>query len=497
LVQEWREEERFEMETQYVSATLCPVWRGAIFTLPVIRTCGGTLRITVRDWDAIGKHVVLGMCEIPLEDLPNVYDERSGKAGFEVDNWYELQQPERGATPWRVEPAVPIVDAEDEITAIVGKKVRFGERGVGWTQRACRATSERGVNRAFRATSKRRSFRATSKRLPLTLPPPSPFTHLPPFQSSSLVGAQTAQELFGFIKNVVTEPLVVASKLAKLNLKHGLRVEKKKARIRVKIRLEVNPWADILSHTWLPPVPPIPQEQFDPNVMIGYSKHLHKLADPHIATLMSFLNAVMWTNPAQTARTFVIYTLAYMVHVALGMKIMLILMHMYFFVWVLRIHRGKKGPLLRRGDSFGKDEGEGGEFDRGGMNGMINWIGKRIGNKGLTVLQNTLRNMIDLGEDVRAMFSSGSDPKLTRGVMAGVICSLLVVSILELWLTVLLYSLSLLFILSPAFPQLMRICLGTARGIECFFGRKKLFLIYNQDDDEKKAQEILWPSKQE
>ena len=87
LIQEWRKDSRFELETHYVSATLCPVWRGATVTLPVIRTCGGTLRIAVHDYDAIGKHEVLGMCEVPLEDLPNVYDPGGGPAAFEVDNW--------------------------------------------------------------------------------------------------------------------------------------------------------------------------------------------------------------------------------------------------------------------------------------------------------------------------------------------------------------------------------------------------------------------------
>jgi hypothetical protein len=91
VVAEWRKEARYTMETTYVSATLCPVWRGAVMTLPITRSSDAILRLEVLDYDAIGAHTLLGTCEIPIEDLPLAENDLKGP--FLVDNWYEMTLP--------------------------------------------------------------------------------------------------------------------------------------------------------------------------------------------------------------------------------------------------------------------------------------------------------------------------------------------------------------------------------------------------------------------
>jgi len=86
---EWVGSSRFSMDTTYVSATLCPVWRGAVFTLPVVRSEGCVVRFEVFDYDAIGSHTMLGILEVPMEDLPLAEEDLMGRG--EVDNWYEMR----------------------------------------------------------------------------------------------------------------------------------------------------------------------------------------------------------------------------------------------------------------------------------------------------------------------------------------------------------------------------------------------------------------------
>jgi hypothetical protein len=382
---------------------------------------------------------------------------------FEVENWYELLPPSQPtkSTPWRVEPAVPIVDHEDEITAIVGSS-----------------------------------------------------------SHSSIPGSQTATEFFSFVKGVVTEPLVVASKLARVNLKHGLRVEKKKARIRVKLRLEVNTLSDVLSHTWLPPVPPVPTEIFEPKVTLSLSKKLHKLVDPYIDQIVAFANAVKWSKGVEFNRANVKryskWVAVWVLHVFLGLKTTLVCMHLYAIFYLLTVMRAlkKQGvvhainngsvdsqsntPLLQRHSSFaGDDAGD----EAASMNVMINWIGKKIGNAGLNNLQTTLRNVIELVEEVQSITS---DLALTKGCLGGALVSGIFVTICSLRVVTLVYSLSLLFVLSPSFLRMVRISVGCMRGFNCYLQRKKLFLIYLEDSSRSggvgsgsKDEAISWPSKQD
>ena len=102
---------------------------------------------------------------------------------------YELQLPERGPFPWKVEPAVPIVADEVEIGGGSAKK------------------------------------------------------------NGGIIGRQTAAEVIGFVKHALTSPLVAASRLARVSLKQGSRAGERRARIRLKIKMEVNGSADVLSHT--------------------------------------------------------------------------------------------------------------------------------------------------------------------------------------------------------------------------------------------------------
>jgi hypothetical protein len=292
VVAEWKKESRYAMETTYVSATLCPVWRGAVMTLPITRSADAVLRLEVLDYDAIGSHTLLGTCEIPIEDLPLAEPDLKGP--FLVDNWYEMTLPDQVKTGYgrrRVSPSTP-VDVEG--------------MGKGRTKRA--------------------------------------------------VGLNSAKELAVFAGNAISEPIFFLSKLTGANLK-STRLPTKKAaerksikpKIRLKIKLCLNPVADVLSHTFLPPTAPIPRDKFDLQSLIRYGVKLEKLVDPHIKFMVSFVNSCRWVEvdpdngrisiraTPEDVKTYIKWLAIYLAHVLLGFKFCSILLHCYLFRFLVKV----------------------------------------------------------------------------------------------------------------------------------------------------------------
>jgi len=120
---EFAREHRFELRTDSVSGTLCPVFRGGVMTLPIVRTRGTVVRIEVLDSSDVlgGVERLLGGVEIDVKELGNYTGAQYSTEGEEF--WITLQRkpnrlssdPEVGRKWSSPDPAKgEIVSIEDE-----------------------------------------------------------------------------------------------------------------------------------------------------------------------------------------------------------------------------------------------------------------------------------------------------------------------------------------------------------------------------------------------
>ena len=75
--------------------------------------------------------------------------------------------------------------------------------------------------------------------------------------------------------------------------------------------------------------------------------------------------------------------------------------------------------------------------------------------------------------------------------MAGVLVSATFMGLCSLKIVAFVYSLAMLFVLSPAFPRMMRLVMGTSRGMSCYFRRKKLYVLYCAEGSGPCAREVV------
>jgi len=468
VVAEWKEESRYSMETTYVSATLCPVWRGAVMTLPIIRSSDAVLRLSVFDYDAIGSHTLLGTCEIPIEDLPLSPSDLKGP--FLVDNWYEMT-------------------LHGEVKSAYGRR---------------RVEPSRPVN----------------------------VTELGAGVRNSMTGLNSAKELVSFASNALSEPIVLLSKLTGANLKQT-RLPTKKAtqknsvrpKIRVKIKLCLNPIADVLSHTFLPPTAPLPRDKFDLQSLIRYGVKLEKLVDPHIQFVVSFVNSCRWVevNPdngritikasRDDVKRYLKWLSIYIIHVLLGFRICSILLHCYLFRFLMNVKIktmsqdaaavARPSTIVHSASSLTSSPSDDdssflpvsreSSFAEGPappdvgvpnpasaepqLNQVLNWIAKKFGSKAAENVQNSLRLYIDLVEEFHSIYD-GTDLEKTNACLFSLVISSYLIYTLNPTTIVLLYTCMLLFVVSPLFPRTLRIMNGAVKGVKTFTNRKRLLELY-------------------
>lgn len=350
------------------------------------------------------------------------------------------------------------------------------------------------------------------------------------------MGINSAKQLLNFTGNALSEPIVFLSKLTGSNLK-PIRIPTSKnasvkkvtrPKIRVKIKLCLNPYADVLSHSWMPPTEPPPRDKFDLQSLIRYGVKLEKLVDPHIKFMVNFVNSCRWVEvdsdtgkilvkaERDDALRFCKWLAVYFLHVLVGFRVCFILLHCYLFRFLVKVkvhgatsdlthvelasldREGTDFPPLSRASSFAvasedgvegseaQGKGKSSKGQEGGgtgsepqLNHLINWIAKKFGNKALDTVQNSLRNYIDLVNEFHSIYD-GTDLDKTNGCLLALIVSAYLVYRLSATQCVVLYSLGLLFVVSPMFPRTLRIVNGVGKGVGCYANRKRLKRLYEE-----------------
>lgn len=512
-LREWDPSAAVSLETGYVSGTLCPVWRGGVCTLPVRMSADAFVRIRVYDYEALPgvEHTLLGICEIPLADLPNDYkaSRESGEVLF-VEGWYELQS----GLGWRegmVIPKATLLAEEEEVDEEVTSPVKAA-------------------------------------------------------------GSNTAKEIFGYIQGALKEPLVLIAKVAKINLQtHRVHssLYSKKPRIHVRMRLSISEIGDLVCHAWTLPIRARKTPKFDPNRSIARVKRLQNQLAPYFSAVSDFLNCLRWKNGTEDGAAavageilgagaqqpkrvymswqslrYVTNLLVLCSHIYLGLRASIFLLHIYGLFRLFKVKDvnsaaarvGSEGggeksvtPValgggtpgsVRKGVFVTKDQtpvggkgGVGGEdistshnMDlavHGGGSGMstpptksaheeamrvntvINWVGRQIGNEGLDNFQLAIKDVIDQIEDVESAFN-GTNMVRTRAGIAGLSASIIIFSAIgDLRVAALVYSFSILFVLSPLFPIFMRVQLGLIAGVNQVTRRKRIAAAITAEKDAK------------
>ena len=534
---EWDSSSAVSLETGYVSSTLCPVWRGGVCTLPVKISADAFVRVRVYDYEALPgvEHTLLGICEIPLADLPNDYkaSRESGEV-FYVEGWYELQS----GLGWREGVSIPkatLLAEEEEVDEEATSPVKTA-------------------------------------------------------------GSNTAKELFGYIQGALREPLVLIAKVAKINLQtHRVHSSQyiKKPRIHLRIRLSISEFGDLFCHAWTLPTRARKTPKFDPNRSIARVKRLQNQLSPYIETIGNFVGCLRWKSgeggeggndaaeqQQSRRRSFSVvmsrqslrYTMNLVIlclHICVGLRATVFLVHLYGLFHLLKVRdvntssvdstrhesaHGNEGisagggggggggtpGSVRKGVAIMKDQtptskggvgggGGSGEDHRHGtaahsdlgmhggggddgnghtavaatlpnrsaheealrVNTVINWVGRQIGNEGLDHFQLTIKDAIDQIEDLESAFD-GRNMNKTRAAIAGLSLSTVLIALVgDLRIVAFVYSILVLFVLSPMFPVFMRLALGLVAGVHQVTRRKRIAAAITAEKDAKiKAREL-------
>ena len=342
-------------------------------------------------------------------------------------------------------------------------------------------------------------------------------------------GMHSAHQIVSLVKDGLSEPIVFISRLAGNNILQKRKIitsvnsnSSTRPKIRVKIKLMVNPVPDLLSHTFLPPTPRMPKEVFDPQRLLKLGSQLHHLLQPTIKALTVFVNAVLWQQLDSDGYTrlkaeksdFVAFFKNYAVFVcciALGFRWTLLLFHAYlvktlvlskfdwgpppspqvfkplkkegsFFSTIKSIADGDSGGTVSQSPRRRAEAGNGTAQKRAKaafqgnephLNVAINWVVKKFGNKLLDSMQTDLRNFIDLLVEVKSIFD-GSNPQKTNCAILALFLSAALCYLLPLQVICCLYLSLALFFATPIAKRMIRICSGLARGITTVLERQRM-----------------------
>ncbi|GMI11783.1 hypothetical protein TrLO_g14736 [Triparma laevis f. longispina] len=234
-------------------------------------------------------------------------------------------------------------------------------------------------------------------------------------------------------------------------------------RIKLRFNLGMGMMEDCISHAWSVPLEPEKEEKFEPREILRLGKVLERDIKTPIEFVQDVLAGLKFKKVIRASikdedDTFVpfkkddyinylICALTLLLHVYF-LDQTFHLFNLYLTIILFRNIQNPTNTRLHRGESFKSKE-------RDELNGAINWLGRKVGNKGLSRAQRNFRKGVESVSDFREAFT-GQDPKKTGGVIAGLIFSSIVFQLYgwRTWSVVTL--LAIIFILSPGVEILIR-----------------------------------------
>jgi hypothetical protein len=321
---------KFSLSSTYRLGTLAPVWRGSgrkggeLLTLPVISTAGAVLRLEVLHFDpmthARGKDVVLGIVEIPLSDFPNANLRKAEAAenqqkkkrnvydGF-VDRWYRLRLPEAGSGSDEIILSKAIPDPMEEKR----KREKDGDDD----------------NSATKGNDDKKN-------------------------KNNFVALHSLQEIGERIQRISTAPVEWIGTALQIDVPRRPEAgaqRRARAAIHVRVKFNANEMADMLSHTWFPPVEPYPpMPNYDPQILFRNAMRVSKKLAPYQQRWKFVEDCIKWRHPPKVC---VLAYVIFAMHLALFPYFLLALhIYLYIFLWS-QLRKMKDRPhTLERVDSF-------------------------------------------------------------------------------------------------------------------------------------------------
>lgn len=273
-LKEWLPEKRYSLCGVYCSRTLSPVWRGKgrrggeLLTLPVISTAGAVLRLEVLDYDVMsnsrGRDKLLARVEIPLSDIPNANLRRAKHA--------PSNRPRR---------------EEDTVRGTTKKKLVYDGYCDRWYRLQC-------------ASDMKKSSIVIAK--PIDNP------QIANKGSAERVkqgrASQHGNKPLGEIRKRFHGLCVMPLEWFGLDLlRPGTVCEKHRPQsaLHVRIKLNASEVGDLLSHTWFPPVQPIPDlPPYDPQALLTAIIKVYKKLSPYLKWWKFVQDAIKWRHAPKT-----------------------------------------------------------------------------------------------------------------------------------------------------------------------------------------------------
>eukprot|EP00978_Attheya_sp_CCMP212_P001280 scaffold2658_cov53-Attheya_sp.AAC.1 len=263
---EWTSSKQFSLCSGYCMSTLSPVWRGPglrggeLLTLPVLSTAGAILRLEILHYDMMtnskGKDRVLAVVEIPLSDVPNANLRGSGPVHKDMprstkklrydgycDRWYRLQAPP---------------DCNDS-PAILAKPIEDP------MQPSENCSKEDGKN----------------------------------------TGLKSLEEIGKRLQDACVAPIEWIGNTLNIDMPQrrpdsACENHRSRSAIHVRIKLNASEVGDMLSHTWFPPVQPIPDTPpFDPQTLLTNIMIVGKQVEPYHKMWKFIEDCIKWSHPPE------------------------------------------------------------------------------------------------------------------------------------------------------------------------------------------------------
>jgi hypothetical protein len=435
--------------------------------LPIISTSRAVLRLEIWDHNTLETSKLLAFVNIPLDDLPN---EEA------VHNWYPLS---------------PLSSPRNALAEVYQK---VNSSSSGETNRTPQGHLSSVVGTAT----------GILKKVP---------------------GRKSAREVLtftsGFVTGVLSTPLGIARDLTGIKyipdipdvVKSVISKKRPKSMINVRVKLQVNPFGDMISHCYEQPFqPPPPLPAFNLNLVLDCAQQLKSLTDPLIAFALASLTTLQWNDTNGRFKSFVSIVVM-LIHGYYPTYIPFFI-NLYFSLFLISIvykhwrihdrqhqhqqhyrqihhHHASLDELTeckavhREHNNNGIGNGNGGEQNNNNegeeeakkvaqMNRAINLVVNKFGNeKGTRYLQFFLQLCCQLGNILKKAVD-GSDIATTKKVMWASLFSLVLFYCIPNRFILLFFLLGMFWGLSPLRVPSIRIALGFVRGVRISSRRKSL-----------------------
>ena len=217
---------------------------------------------------------------------------------------------------------------------------------------------------------------------------------------------------------------------------------------------------DLFSHLSPPPIPPSKMETFEPRKTIMYGEEIKHNTERYVEALEAFLKAVKLKSdgnpPGSVYRPLCLYWVGG-VGIILGGKWGLVAVHLWV-IWLV----GQK--MLRKWSSGQQKKQQQQQQHRhvaqvdetdaqkNELNGLVNFVGKLVGNSGLSSLQNTLHD-VNMSLSLLNEALDGGNSAKSVGLIAGLILSIVAHLQFPLRFVYAAFFTAVLFVLSPKFVR--------------------------------------------